>query len=115
MGIGGRTLMRGNRKLHAVTPKPKMMEYPSNSQPTRLGESAKTPAKVWLLCPLCVSRNGNVGPSQSPTTELTQSHTGARCRRQGTLNAFFRPARGETRDIRRLPIAPVKMRTEQSR
>src|ERR1039458_7309012 len=113
--IAERMRIRGSAKLQPKTPVPKTIAKPSRSQPTRTGLSEKIPSRYCALPGFFVSRNGSVGPSQSPTTAFTQSQTGARDRTEGSFMARSRPCHAAWEPCDRLPFAPKKSSAAQTR
>src|ERR1039458_8987272 len=112
--IAERMRIRGSAKLQPKTPVPKTIAKPSRSQPTRTGLSEKIPSRYCALPGFFVSRNGSVGPSQSPTTAFTQSQTGARDRTEGSFMARSRPCHAAWEPCDRLPFAPKKSSAAQT-
>src|ERR1017187_1857830 len=107
--IAARMRIRGSAKLQPNTPVPKTIAYPSRSQPTWVGLFMKIPSRYCELPDFFVSRNGSVGPSQSPTTAFTQSQTGARDRTEGSFKARSRPCQAAWEPCDRMPFAPKKL------
>src|ERR1035441_1237626 len=75
----------------------------------------KIPSRYCELPDFFVSRNGSVGPSQSPTTAFTQSHTGARVRTEGSFKARSRPCQAALEPCDLLPFAPKNSSAAETR